>query len=442
MIIQFKDRKRELKEILKILNSNRFEFLIIYGRRRIGKTALMLKAIEKKNYLYYFAMGERDLERFYEIIRTKFPEVEDYKIDWITLFKFLKNKVDGVIIDEIQNIIKEDKTFLSKLQFISDNILNDSKFKLILIGSSISTITSMLSYSSSLYGRRTASFELKPIKFFDLNEFFPNKPIEELVQIYGFADGIPYYLIKIKGNFWDYLSKELKSYSSFLKDEIDFLMRYEFDDPTLYKSILEAIAFGKTKIKEIKDYLKIKRTDITPYLKNLINVKLIKREVPITLPLKSRYGQYFISDNFINFWFRFIYPNLPLLESGNFNVNLIKKNYNAYLGHIFEKICFEYITEFRPFNFTRIGRWWHKDKEIDIVAINEFKNEILFAECKWKSNVNAKQVLKELKEKAKYVQWNIENRKEKYAIFAKSFKVKTDEAMCVDLREFGRRVER
>ncbi|MDT7864736.1 MAG: ATP-binding protein [Thermoproteota archaeon] len=206
-------------------------------------------------------------------------------------------------------------------------------------------------------------------------------------------------------------------------------MKYEFEDTSTYKLILEAIAFGKTKINEIKDYIGVKRTDITPYLKNLIEVKMVKRLVPITEKEKSRYGRYYISDNFLKFWFRYIYENLSSIEEGIFDVNTIKQNYNVYLGEVFEEVCRQFLIRNREkiFPFTKIGKWWYKDKEIDIVAFNEQSKEILFCECKWKEEVDAKEILQELKEKAQYVDWNKNERKEYYAIFAKSFKNKAED---------------
>jgi AAA+ ATPase superfamily predicted ATPase len=284
----------------------------------------------------------------------------------------------------------------------------------------------LLSYKSPLYGRRTASIELKPVSFFDIKEFFPHLNIEQLIEIYGFADGIPFYLVKVDKDLWSWLDEEMKR-KSFLRDEADFIMRYEFEDVSTYKLILEAIAFGKTKLAEIKDYIKVKRTDITPYLKNLLEVKMIKRVVPVTESIKSRLGRYYLSDNFLKFWFRYIYPNLSAIEEGIFDARYIKQDYNTYLGDVFEEIARQFLIRSKIFPYTKIGKWWYKDKEIDIVALNEQTKQILFAECKWRDGVDAEKVLQELKEKSQLVQWKNEKRKECYALFAKSFKKKIEE---------------
>lgn len=340
-------------------------------------------------------------------------------------------------------MIKEDKNILNMFQEIVDMTLKNSKLKLFLSGSSVSIITSgVLNYKSPLYGRRTGSMNLNSVNFFDLNEFFPGLNIEELIQIYGFADGIPFYLIKIKNNFWQYLEDEIKKEGSFLKDEVDFMMRYEFEDASTYKLILEAIANGKNRVNEIKDFIKVKRTDISPYLKNLIEVKMVKRVVPITENIKSRQGRYYISDNFIRFWFRYIYPDLSAIEGKYFDTSIIRSNYNTYLGPVFEEVIKEYLIKERLnfFNFTKLGRWWYKDMEIDIVALNEKNKEILFVECKWQKDIDCNKIVKDLAEKSKQVRWNNEERMEYFAVFAKSFSNKIEKyegkrVYCIDIKD-------
>ena len=440
--MEFKNRVKEIEHLEKFLKSNKFEFLILYGRRRVGKTELILNATKNKKRIYYLATSEKNLERFYEVLLKYDPFVSNLKMDFEVLIDYLKDKIEIIVIDEFQNLIKEDKNILNIFQSLIDTKLKDSNLKLVILGSSVSIISSkVLSYQSPLYGRRTESIKLKPVSFIDLKKFFPKSDFKELLEIYGFADGIPYYLIRREGNFWDWISKELIEEKSFLRDEIDFLMRYEFDDPSTYKLILEAIANGKNKMNEIKDFIKLQRTDLSPYLKNLIEVDLIKREVSITENLKSRKGRYYLKDNFIKFWFKFVYPNLSSIESEIFKISIIKNNYSEYLGPIFEDVCKEFLVKSKLFNFTKIGRWWYKDIEIDIVAINkENKNnpEIIFSECKWKKNINAEKIIFKLIEKAEKV--DFKRKKETYVIFAKSFKKKIKEfegkkVYCFDLND-------
>ena len=437
---EFKDRKREMSELKATLEKKGFAFEIIYGRRRVGKTELILNSTKNKKRIYYLATGENNLERFYNVCADSFPEINKFKKDYEILFDYLKNKVEVVIIDEFQNIVKENNNFLNIFQAIVDTILKDSSLKLFILGSSISIITSkVLSYKSPVYGRKTASLKLKPVSFYDLKEFFPGLNFEELLNIYGFADGIPFYLIKINGHFWEWLSNEIKTEKGFLRDEVDFLMKFEFEDPGTYKLILQAIANGKNSLGEIKDYIKLQRTDISPYLRNLIEVDFIKREVPITENQKSRMGRYFLQDNFLKFWFRYIYPNISSIEQEIFKVENIKNDYPSYLGFIFENVCIQYLTLSRDIKISKIGRWWFKDKEIDIIAFNGENKEAFFGECKWQENINAEKIAEELIEKMKFVDWNTKERKETLMIFAKSFSKKISQfqnrkVICYDMK--------
>ena len=431
MVIQFKDREKELAELSDALNSTGFEFIILYGRRRIGKTELILKATEKRRRIYYLAVGAKNLERFYSVCTWHYPEASKLRTDWEVLFEFLKNRAEVVVIDEFQNMIHEDENILNTFQSITDTILKDSELKLVLLGSSVSIMTSrVLDYRSPLYGRRTGSMDLKAVSFFDLGKFFPVVGIEELVEIYGFADGIPFYLVKIDRPFWQWLEEGMERKTSPLRDEVDFLMRYEFKDVNTYKLILEAIAHGKTKLNEIKDFIKVKRTDVSPYLRNLIEVGMIKRVVPITEKAKSRLGRYYISDNFIMFWFRYIYPNLSSIEEGIFDTNVVKGDYSNYLGGVFEEVARQFLIKEREriFRFSKVGKWWHKEMEIDIVALNGATDEILFIECKWQdlTRGRAEKILGELKEKAKFVQWGSDVRREYFGIVARTIEGKGD----------------
>ncbi len=445
VIIMFVDRVEELKSLQKKLKSDKFELIIVYGRRRIGKTRLILEAIKNIEHVYYLAVEGNNLKYFKEAASNIAPEIRYVQEDWEIYFRFLKDKV--IVIDEFPNLIKENRHIVSILQRIVDNQLKNTKTKIILCGSSISMMSEkVLSYRSPLYGRRTASLKLQPLKFKDIKGFFPNVGIKDLIEIYGFAGGIPYYLEKIEMPFWKWLRNELESPDSFLKDEMDFVIKYEFEDVSTYKKILEAIAMGNTTPKEIKDYLGMKHSDITPYLRNLMLTEFIKREVPITENWRSKKGRYFIKDNFTAFWFRYIFPNLSAIEEGIFDVDRIRKDYSLYLGRIFENVVKEVLiiqskSNTLPFKITKIGKWWHKDKEIDLVALNENSGDIMFVEVKWKDNVNAEKILHKLKEKAKYVRWKNDYRKEHFAIFAKSFRKKINE-YCFDLKDLERMINK
>jgi len=438
----FVDREEELKALNEKLDSNNFEFIVIYGRRRIGKTKLTLKSVENREHIYYLAVEGDNLKHFKRYASKVEPTIEYAKEDWEAYFNFLKDKI--IIIDEFPNLIKENPNVLSLFQRIVDIHLKNTKTKLIILGSSISMMgEKVLSYKSPLYGRKTGVMKIKPLKFKYLKEFFPKATWKELVEIYGFADGIPYYLEKIKLPFWRYLNAEIKRVDSFLRYEVDFLMRYEFEEPTTYKKILEAIAFGNNTLGEIKNYLGFKHSDLTPYLKNLIEVEFIERQIPITETPKTKKGRYYIKDNFIAFYFRYVFPNLSAIEEEIFDIEEIKSDYNQYLGFVFEKVAKEFLIELNkmdklPFKFLKIGRWWHKGEEIDLIALNKKEKKALFVEVKWKDlkDNDVKKIYGDLNRKSKLV--GLDDYKKYYAIIGKKIENKENIKDCLlfDLRDF------
>ncbi len=380
MVAKFVDREEELQSLSEILDSPNMELVIIYGRRRIGKTRLILEALRGRRYIYYLAVESGNAERFRKTASRIIPELRYVRNDWEAIFHFLRDEI--VVIDEFPNLIKEDKTVLSIFQKIVDDMLSGSRTKIFLVGSSVSMMKDLvLSYKSPLYGRRTGQLRLRPLPFPSLREFFPTASPRELVEIYGFADGIPYYLEKVETPFWEWLSREINDPKSFLKEEGDFLLRYEFEEVGTYKRILEAIASGKTRLGEIKSF--VGKESLTEYLRNLIEVELIEHVKPV---VGGKRGLYFIKDNFTRFWFRYIYPFLSEIEQGIYSVDYIKRTYDTYLGRVFEKIALEYVTDLMRRGelprVERLGRWWYKDKEIDVVGLSGRRLGV-FVEVKW-----------------------------------------------------------
>lgn len=413
----FIDREKEVKAIRERLNSPNFELIIVYGRRRIGKTSTVLKALEQKEHIYYLATEKNNLYKFKQVVESKYPELRYVKEDWEAIFYALKDKV--IVIDEFPYMVVEDKSILSTFQKIVD-ALNSTKTKLILIGSSISIMTDALSYKSPLYGRRTASLKIRELPFKRLSNF--NFSIDEVIKVYGFAGGIPYYLVKVRIPLLEWINKELKKIDTFIKDEVDFLLRYEFKDISTYKEILLAIALGKNTLREIKDFVRV-GGEISSYIKKLENIGIVKREVPSLEGVRSKRGRYVITDNFVKFWFTFIYPNLSLIEEGRYEIS--EKEYNYYLSSIFEQVCREYVKD--KYNEKKIGRYWYKDMEIDILSEN------VAGECKWSDGVDSRRVLYELKQKVSKLNLNVK----KYLIFAKSFEREVDEenVKLVDMKK-------
>ncbi len=449
MITKFINRETELNALERRYKEKGFEFIPIYGRRRVGKTELILQFIKNKKAIYFLATSGSKKENI-----TRFKQAASHIIDlslvrddWESIFEYIKDKVKDrlvIVIDEFPYLVETQKGLSSIFQRIIDTILKDTNIFLILCGSSLSMMyKEVLSYKAPLYGRRTGQIYLDALKFKDVIKFFPNKNLEEIIKIYSICGGIPAYLKEFVGNknVFSLIKEKILEKDAVLREEPVFLLRMEFRDPKTYSSILTAISLGNRTLGKIINYCGFpNKTGIMPYLQNLEYLEYVKREVPITETLRSKKGLYFIKDNFFDFWFKFVRPNLSLLEQDvNSVIEIIKENFENHVSFIFENVCKEMMFYLRPIDFTKIGRWWHKDNEIDIVAINEKTKEILFAECKWQNKVNAEKIVKKLSEKSKFVKWHNEKRKESFAIFAKSFSKRIKEwqgkpVYCFDLK--------
>ena len=434
MYEKFINRENELDFLRKAYDSERAELIIIYGRRRIGKTELAKKSVEDRMHIYFFAeetLNEKNLQDFRKIVAKYLgnPLIEKSVLNWEEVFALIKNENVVIIIDEFPNMIKENKAILSKFQKIWDEILSKSQVKLILLGSSISIMESqVLGYRSPLYGRRTGQIHLKPLSFIHLRDFFPNKSLEDIVKIYGLTDGIPAYIKEVHYRFK--LGEKLDNVflpNKPLFEEAEHLLRYEIREPVRYFQILKAIAFGYTKFGEIVNFTSFPNSTVSQYLSNLETLHIVREEYPIT-ESKKRNTRYYLCDNYFNFYFRFIYPNKSLLIGGDTIPNFENK-YNRYLGIIFEKVGREFLVELNkrgllPFRFQEIGRWWKKGEEIDIVALNRNERNVLFIEVKWKDlkSKDAYDILRKLKKKSELL--SLKNYSKYFGIIARKIENK------------------
>ncbi len=446
--INFIGRKRELMFLNDVWKSDKFELVVIYGIRRIGKTELIKQFIEKKSSLYFLSSEESFQEnlkgfkmKLSEFLKKKY--IKDLNAEnFYYLFSLIKDELKGkkfiIVLDEFQYLLKANPAVLSDLQKVIDEILIKTKIKLILLGSSIGIFTNdVLNYRSPLYGRNLKKWKLTPLAFFEVMDLF--KSFKDALEYYFIFGGIPYYLVNydftksLLNNLVDLVLKK----GALFYDEPEILLKQELREARVYKLILKYLAIRSVELGKLASFTGLDKFNLSKYLVTLEELDLIDHILPFGF--KKR-GIYRIKHEFMNFWFRFVYPYKNDLELYNYKkiISRIEQDLNDYFGYQFEF----FIMTLLKYEFDVVSKWWHKDKEIDIVAMNEAKNELLFAECKWKSNVNAKQVLKELKEKTKFVKWNNENRKEKYIIFAKSFKVKTDEAECIDLKELEKMIKK
>jgi len=452
----FVDRKFELEFLNERWKNRNFEFIVLYGRRRIGKTEIIKQFIKDKSHLYFLCDKkgtEENIRRFKREVAKYLGEPEIATNDLEEIFEYLVNRVKkriAIVFDEFSYLVEKDSAIPSVFQRAIDNVLQNSNVFLILCGSSMSMMESgILSYKSPLYGRKTGHLKVKNLPFRSYFDFYPGNPLEKNIEFHSILGGVPFYMEKFspEKSTFENVRDEIANRKGRLFEEVEFLLKEEFREPETYKRIIEAIAFGNTKLVQIANYSNIQPNQLTKYLQSLINLGIITKEKIVTEKKpKSKKIIYSIKDNFFDFYFSFIEPfksDLEIDELKNFKEYFFG-NFNQFVGRKFETIIREeIINHIFSSDFTKIGKWWHKDKEIDIVALNEKTKEILFGECKWKDRVNASKIAKELANKAEYVQWHNERRKEKFAIFAKSFSRKIEEyegrkVYCFDLRDLGR----
>ncbi len=448
---KFVNREDELKFLESRYQSNSPEFIVIYGRRRVGKTELMLKFLENKNGVYFLASKEGDRQNIKDFSQTAGRVLNDEYFgqiefpDWFTLFESVfkhrkfrelaENNKFILIIDEFPYLIHSNKAIPSVFQKIWELCMKKENIMLVLSGSSVSVMESeVLGYKSPLYGRRTGQWQLDPLDFKHLGEFLPYSK-EDLVLLWSIVGGIPEYLLKFDTNLslWDNVRNNVIQKGTYLYEEVEYLLNEEFREPKNYKLIFKAIALGYNRLGEICNYTGLDKSMVSKYLDVLNKLHILREEIPVTASLKFKRRLYFIHEPFFNFWFRFIYSNRIDLEANRQNevLEVIKRDFPMYCGPIFEVLVTELLMRKQiliDHPFTKIGRWWHKDKEIDVVALNDATKEILFVECKWKSlsRRQAEVVLGELSEKSRHVDWNNAARMEYFGIIGKRIEGKDE----------------
>lgn len=439
---KFIDRKNEMETLKKEFNREESSFVVIYGRRRVGKTCLINHYCEDKNAIYFLATEESESENRENLKNTVGKHFNNTLLlnasinRWDDIFEVIKNRTDIesrliLVIDEFQYLGKANKSFPSVMMGIWDNILSKSNVMLILCGSLINMMTTqVLSYNSPLYGRRTAQIRLKQIPFKYYHEFDESYSEEQQIERYAVTGGVPKYidLFDSDKDIYEAIRKNVLSTNAFLYAEPEFLLQKEVAEIGSYFSILKVIASGHHKLGKIAGALNLPQTSISKYLGILIDLDLLERQVPITEenPEKSKMGLYYIKDNFIKFWFQFVYPYRSLIETEHedYVMKKIKQSFiENHVSYVYEDICREKVWSLlgEKIDFNRVGRWWgNGDVEIDIIAYDSLGTDILFGECKYSKNPKGMDVLEKLKEKATCVTWNRDLRKEFYCIFSKN----------------------
>ena len=443
----FVGRKQELSFFEEKYNASDGQLIVLYGRRRVGKTELLRHFCADKPHVFYSCReisDEKQLAAFSErmfIAGVPKPKYGGVFTEWEAAIEAIMHLPSNgekrlLVIDEFPYMCKGNPSVPSILQILWDEELGSQNVMIILCGSAMSFVEKeILSEKRPLYGRTTGVFKMGALPFDDAIKFFPNYSDEDKVLAYSVLGGIPHYLrqfepfLTLKEN----IIKHVLSKGCALYSEVEFLIRQELREPTFYNMIIEAVALGNTKLNDIYTKTGLDKSKISVYLRNLVELEVIEREFPVDSATKERAtvarGLYRITDNYFRFWFYYVFPYYSDLESGDAEgvyEHIIKPQLNAFASVVFETVCREHVRKLNrknalSFRVVKLGRWWGKQNsnqvEVDIVAIDSASKNYIFGECKFRNTQMDVVELEALKLKTSIAK---SGAKVQYALFSKA----------------------
>lgn len=417
----FVDRRKEIEFLNNLLNRKHpgpAQLVLMYGRRRVGKSELLLHWSARSGLpcVYWEAVKEsatqqrtRLFGKLLNVPASSAPVYRSWPELWDAGAPLLLGKRQVLILDELPYAAEADPAMLSALQYAWDQHFQKSETVIVLCGSHVRVMEALLSGQSPLFGRMTAQWHLDPLPFTALAEFFPQWDIDARVAAYAILGGIPAYLnwfdpdLDLIGN----IRETILNPGSMFLAEPGFLLYDEVREPNNYLSILKAIGSGAHTLTEIGERAFIPSTSVTFYLNTLQELRLVERRLPVTQPkperARSRRGRYHLVDPYFRFYFRFLEPFLSsspldpvqLIES-------VRRNLRAFVGvSAFEDLAREWVRlqarqgklGFMP---DAVGSHWSSKAQVDVVAINWETHDILLGECKWGAEPVDRQVVREL----------------------------------------------
>jgi AAA+ ATPase superfamily predicted ATPase len=446
----FVDREEEMAFLIDRYRSPVPECLILYGRRRVGKTMLLARFLQRVPGFYFLASEEgagSNIQSFshYAGEYLDDPDFERSTYpDWQAVMKALVghrnfSRPEGgkvaIVIDEFPYLIARDRATPSQFQKVWDMVLSREQAMLVISGSSVNAMESeVLGYRSPLYGRRTGQWQVEPLLYPYIREFLPYEE-EDLVMAWCMLGGVPAYLrmFRPERSLWENVEEQILRKGAYLYSEAELLMQYEFREAGNYMAILRALVAGHTALSSLCQATGLDKGMVSRYLAVLSRLRLIKDEAPVTAHAGYRRRHYRLTDPYLTFWFRFVYPRRAETEMGKSHEVLasIREEIAPYCGRMFELLCEDLVRTgilFPDFRCSRLGRWWQGETEIDLVGLDETAGCALFCECKWSALTNreAGAVLSALERKAGGVRWRNEERKERFALVAKRIEGKED----------------
>ena len=402
----FIGREDELRKLDGLYKTKGFQFPVVYGRRRVGKTALINEFVRGKEAIFFTGIESnagQNLENFSRAVLSYADgagadaSFSSFQAGLEYVFRLAEKKRLILVIDEYPYVAKASKSFASVLQALIDRYKDASQLFLILCGSSMSFMESnVLGYKAPLYGRRTAQFKIQPFDFFESRKFFKRFSDLDAAVVYGMAGGTPQYLLQVddRVSARENIKRCFFDTSSPLFEEPSNLLKQETRESASYNAIISAIASGCTKLSEISTRVGGETSASAMQIKNLIALGIVKKETPV-LDKSTRKTIYTVNDNLFRFWYRFVPDNIASISRGfaDYVYEKIESEITEYMGAVFEEICVQYLWRLRAkggsvIEFGELGRWWGNDPrsrceaEIDIMG-TDGAGAAIFCECKW-----------------------------------------------------------
>lgn len=419
----FHCRETELYELNKRYRKENFECIVIYGRRRVGKTALINEFCKDKPTIFFSALNASSEENLVALSKAVYekqysgageaPVFQSYDAALSEITRLSEQERLVFVIDEYPYLAKAEESISSRLQHMIDHTWQNGKLFLILCGSSMSFMEyQVLGYESPLYGR-TAQFKIQAMTYKEMTAFHPNLSNEQQALLYGITGGIPHYInkLEIESDIDVALMENLFNSSGYLFEEPENLLKQELREPAMYNSVISAIAGGASKLNEIATKVGVETGICVKYIKVLQELGILKRETPIT-EKQGKKTIYLICDNFFRFWYRFVPQNVSAIQSGRMEAIYdiaMKQYFSNYMGLVFEQMCREYLLRYEtnlPILLSEVGQWWgtdartRKEVQIDIVGTPVEGKEYIIGSCKYKNEPVGVEELELLKEYA------------------------------------------
>jgi len=431
----FVGRESEIKTLTEHYLSDNFAFIPIYGRRRVGKTKLIEEFVKGKKVIFFTAIEgvySQNLELLSQSIfgSPSAPVFNDFSAALEHIYTIAAKEKIVFVIDEYPYLAQSERSVSSILQHAIDHKFLSTNMLLILSGSSMSFMENqVLGYQSPLYGRRSGQIKLLPESFENSRSYAPLFTAQEQAIMYGVTGGVPKYLslFNDKNTLDNNMLMQFFNKDSFLYEETDNLLKQELSEPAFYKAIITAIANGGSQMKDIAGKTGKDSGVCSMYIKPLMELGIVKRQIPIMDKTQSKKSIYKISDGMFRFWYRFVYGNTSLINigQGEFVYERIKEQIPAFMGEVFEDICTQYMwSNYNelPVKFQNIGRWWgnnpirKRQQELDFIAYDDTSKSAIFGECKWRNEKVSEDIIDELITKSEMFGF-----KEKYyQVFSKS----------------------